>query len=80
MKAYLIVSGIVFLLFGIVMFVAVAGHWGGPESNLPWSRPGRSGLREPKSWTSLAWLADQTRRSAVTLVRPLPAQALQATG
>ena len=34
MKAYLIVSGIVFLLFGIVMFVAVAGHWGGPESNL----------------------------------------------
>ena len=34
MKAYLIVSGVVFLLFGVVMFVAVAGHWGGPESNL----------------------------------------------
>jgi hypothetical protein len=34
MKTYLLVSGIVFLLFAVVMVVVVVGHWGGSESTL----------------------------------------------
>ena len=34
MKSYLIVSGIVFLLFAVVMAVVVVGHWGDSQSDL----------------------------------------------
>jgi len=33
MKAYLLVSAVVFLLFAVVMFVVVIGHWGDSQSD-----------------------------------------------